>query len=512
MAALGGAACGNNIQPEYSVDLRLLQGQDPLATATSITLEALGTAFRVTSPVENGKVRRLSLRDLNPRSTKVASFAVTVNNATGPVAYGQSPPILLSEEANLVRLAVQVQAFKSLAQPVYQQAIPRLSDGSVVAALAIDDQTTPAVVTPVLLGGRSLDTGGMEQPTRAGFLYNPFLHALFETNFFPTTSTGAATWARSDGTIWLFGGRIPKSVTDDTSETAKDFSGAADKLGVGQLLNTLRVDPIATYPQTMPPFPRAHAAMTEVPGAPDPLLYIFGGEVVQGEPAALAALDSVVRVDLNPTTPATMVVQMTAFAMLSPRTRHTATTMNLLNSEGAPKTEVLLFGGGADGAPVAEIFDPATGTFAALGADAGPPRRDHKMILLPDGRWLIACGAGSADAPMPDVRIYDPGTRTFTAAPLALATPRSNAACFSAGADLVIAGGRDAAGAIVATAEVFDLASLTPVDTLPAAPRYGAKDVAMPDGTVMLVGGREALEGRNVPSNLYEFYRPRPVP
>jgi hypothetical protein len=110
--------------------------------------------------------------------------------------------------------------------------------------------------------------------------------------------------------------------------------------------------------------------------------------------------------------------------MTTGRIGHTATL--LLDGK------VLIAGGrGTDGstdsiAASAEIYDPATGTFAPAG-DLTRARVGHSATLLPDGRVLIAGGFGplgstkSGGCPLPSscgqltsAEIYDPSSGTFT--------------------------------------------------------------------------------------------------
>jgi hypothetical protein len=69
-----------------------------------------------------------------------------------------------------------------------------------------------------------------------------------------------------------------------------------------------------------------------------------------------------------------------------------------------PDGKVLIAGG--SGRSTAELYDPATGTFAPTGSMLGGHTK-HGAVLLPSGRVLIA-DSGSAE-------LYDPATGTFTA-------------------------------------------------------------------------------------------------
>ena len=93
-------------------------------------------------------------------------------------------------------------------------------------------------------------------------------------------------------------------------------------------------------------------------------------------------------------------------AMAYPRSGATVTPL--------PTGKVLIAGGDLSGRGVSELFDPATNTFTVSGA-LNWPRSGHFGALLPNGRVVLLGGAGTEEAGVDDVELYDPWTETFSA-------------------------------------------------------------------------------------------------
>ena len=488
------ATCGETFQAEYNIRLLVVPGQDPLRDATTVSLEAQGTGLQTTVPVEAGKAPSLALTNLDPRKAAATTFVVKVNGPQGLLAYGQSPRIrLLRSNGDIL---ITIQAPGTLApvpvDPV-DPLFPRLADVAVVTAVAAETTDPRPVAVPVLLGGRTVGANDVEQATSLTSLYNPYFSGFVNLQLPTPTVVGAAVWPRGDGSIWFFGGR-PGMMIDD--------SGTAYQLRTFQSVTTIGLGLVATYGSdtVTTPINRAFSVMAEK----DNVLYAFGGEATDPTTKVPAALASVVKILPNAGT--AQVVTLSNLTMLTPRVGH---TVNAVTAAAVP-THFVVFGGSVAPGPVAELMTDAGPV--ELGLDAGPHRSGHTVVGFPDGRLLILGGIGADGMPLADARIYEPTTRSFAAAPLAIQTPRANAAIFAVGSDLVICGGTDVAGTVVGTAERFNLATLTPLPTVPAAARTGAKVAYLPDGTALLVGGRanDALGLR--PTSTLEIYRPQAIP
>jgi len=170
----------------------------------------------------------------------------------------------------------------------------------------------------------------------------------------------------------------------------------------------------------------------------------------------------------------------------------------LLNSGKA------LIAGGVDlnsnDTAVAQLYDPATGTFAATGS-MQLARREHTATLLPDGRVLITGGRGGVNNLSPSTataEIYDPatGTFTFTSGPMNVARYGHTATLLTDGT-VLIAGGTTTGLGRQNTAELFN--PQTGVFTVLAftmtTARFAHTSTLLPNGRVLLAGGLGPASG-----------------
>jgi hypothetical protein len=116
--------------------------------------------------------------------------------------------------------------------------------------------------------------------------------------------------------------------------------------------------------------------------------------------------------------------------------------------------KVLVMGGNTPAGPTsgAELFDPATGAFAAASSML-TSRYDHVAVRLPDGSVLATGGSGDdLSTTLPD-EIYDPETGIWTTAS-ADAERRKPALAVLNDGRVLIAGGEGTQ--VLNTARIFD--------------------------------------------------------
>jgi hypothetical protein len=175
------------------------------------------------------------------------------------------------------------------------------------------------------------------------------------------------------------------------------------------------------------------------------------------------------------------------------RYRHSAVTL--------PDGRIALLGGyGVDGQVLSsvEIYDPRTGIFTP-GGELAEARADMTAHLLPDGRVLVVGGlytnsGGQVVGARRSVEVYDPA-----AGRSAVTDTLPGARWFHAAAELLdgrvlIAGGVDFSSnppSPLGTAFVVDPTTgrTSPMDPMTAA-RGEPTAVALPDGRVLIIGGR----------------------
>lgn len=143
--------------------------------------------------------------------------------------------------------------------------------------------------------------------------------------------------------------------------------------------------------------------------------------------------------------------------MHAPRASHVAVPL--------PDGRVLIAGGwsGTQATAGAEIYDPGANRFVVTDS-MEQARANPVAAILPDGRVLIAGGGGGALGltPLASAEIFDPETETFSAVGN-MQTPRQShvAVALEDGRVLVVGGNRVRGGGILRSAEIFDPATGT---------------------------------------------------
>jgi hypothetical protein len=178
---------------------------------------------------------------------------------------------------------------------------------------------------------------------------------------------------------------------------------------------------------------------------------------------------------------------VTSGKMRLARTGHTATLLN----DG----RVLIAGGFLDSTvntiyASAELFDPVTETFSAVG-DLTAGRSDHTATLLADGRVLmVGGGIGSTQG---TAEFYNPDTQAFVpsgAEPWAVDHAYGHSATRLANGKVLIAGGVDSSDFVLGFAEIFDPANGKFSNTTPVR-RYYHTATLLKDARVLITGGSD---------------------
>ena len=153
---------------------------------------------------------------------------------------------------------------------------------------------------------------------------------------------------------------------------------------------------------------------------------------------------------------------------------------------------VLICGGtGRDVTASAELFDP-TGSMTV-------PRYSHTATLLPGGRVLVAGGLTRRDAVLASAEVYDPGTGTFSAVGDMAEQRCKQAAVGLSGGEILILGGTDETTwrGHLALIERYDIETgkfvRIPDMKRPRA-RFGMAVAPLADGSLIVAGGDRAIE------------------
>lgn len=191
-------------------------------------------------------------------------------------------------------------------------------------------------------------------------------------------------------------------------------------------------------------------------------------------------------------------------SMATARRFHTATLL--------PNGRVLVAGGENDSYTAvasAELYDPSTGTFSATG-NMTVPRAEHTATLLNNGKVLIAGGdSGTTGNPaVSSAELYDPATGTFAATGSMTAARVAHTATLLQSGRVLIAGGDvisyNASGQSLASAEIFDpsTGSFTSTGTM-TVPRESHTATVLSSGKVLISGGSDGILGYTPTITLY---------
>jgi hypothetical protein len=160
---------------------------------------------------------------------------------------------------------------------------------------------------------------------------------------------------------------------------------------------------------------------------------------------------------------------------------------------------------GSAGGETAELFDPATGTFARTG-DLTLFRDDHAAIALPDGGVLLIGGWGADRQVLASTDLFDPATGTFAPGPT-MGSPRAGAFPVElADGRILLTGGFTGTRPTTVASEIFDPEAGTMTSTGGLGRPRGAYAAArLADGRVLVAGGLSD----GVVSPTAEVYDPR---
>jgi len=195
-------------------------------------------------------------------------------------------------------------------------------------------------------------------------------------------------------------------------------------------------------------------------------------------------------------------------------TSRTASTAALL-----PNGKVLIAGGQSSTIGVmlasAELYDPSTGAFSATGSMT-KPRYGYTETLLANGKVLIAGGTTNGDntGTLASAELYDPASGTF-ALTGSLNTGRfiSSSAPLLPNGNVLITGGRDSMATILVSAEVYNSATGTfsYAGTGMSSRHFRATEVLLANGKVLIAGGDDNTAKPVSVAELYDSGYPQTV-
>jgi hypothetical protein len=209
--------------------------------------------------------------------------------------------------------------------------------------------------------------------------------------------------------------------------------------------------------------------------------------------------------------PVTASFTATAGRMTAVRLHATATLLN----DGT----VLIAGGAPDNVQPAlqsaELYDPASDHFIPVAAPMRSPRVFQVAALLPDGKVLLAGGSdtdASADGATDTAEVYDPATKTFAdnANPMTEQRYAATATMLKDGSVLIVDG--DTQTGEIASADLYNSATgkFSATAGAPVSARVFHSATELADGTVLVAGGIGAGTGSEIYNPASGTFAPGP--
>jgi lysophospholipase L1-like esterase len=185
-----------------------------------------------------------------------------------------------------------------------------------------------------------------------------------------------------------------------------------------------------------------------------------------------------------------------------------------------PSGEALLSGGARAGGSssaethslttMAELYDPARGTWSATGSMA-VPRILHTATLLETGvdagKVLVTGGENAPNESVASAELYDPSTGKWSPTGSMAAERAGQTATLLGNGEVLVVGGNFGTGP---AAELYDpsTGSFSPTGAMPVDPAFGSATL-LPTGEVLLAGGVvPAVGGGTIQTTAAELYDP----
>lgn len=471
--ALLTAACGGS-KGTLAVHILVPPDDDVFASAAQVRMTVADQI--TTAPVSGGRFDvKLDIEE--PSQEQYTYLTVeALDGGGGVIGRGRSPAFTLTTQESeitvyvgrpgrVTRTAVDLLADKTDRGDTNEERTVRgRRDLSGVALRGRQVAPVPERALGVLLYGGADEAGNV---MKSAWLYDPLTHRLVAAGAPQRPVRGGVVVPSADAekgqeAILWGGAPVQGGVEGQAPTMAEIFDPAVSTLGlvfrnpsaeVADPGGPAAVQPVAVEVKEGVFLVSGGRAAKGAPDAPD--VATNQAVLLQRYPAPDGSMDKSARPGARRIPPPQGMNSQGPMA--ATRHRHSATPVILADGPG-----VLLFGGAAMDAPVAEVFSLARLSFSGLSLSAGegmPPvvsRTGHVAALLKGGKVLIAGGAaGDPEQVLDSALIIDPGSGQVAVRERFLATPRRDASVSLIADEVLICGGLGVDGKAVASCEAF---------------------------------------------------------